>query len=146
MKIAISAAHLKQLALELALHAGKVLFGGGAADTLLFGDRFPFRYMTDDYGLRCYAAFPGCSAETEASFETVAFLAGKLNELGLSHVLVLESGDGKLARTILETSGSDAEILTLDSLQSVTRAQCESGASYLGIMAANLAVLKTALG
>ena len=58
--------------------------------TLLFGDRFPFRYLVEDYGLDYYAAFPGCSAETEASFETVAFLAGKVQELDLPAVLAID--------------------------------------------------------
>ena len=114
--------------------------------TLLFGDRFPFRYLADDYGLDYYAAFAGCSAETEASFETVAFLARKLDELGLSAVLTIESGDGKLARTIVESSSAaSARILRLDSLQSTTAQELAAGASYLGAMESNLEVLKRAL-
>jgi len=115
-------------------------------NTLLFGDRFPFRYLTDDYGLRYYAAFVGCSAETEASFETVIFLANKLDELGLNAVLTLESGDGRLARTIVEaTASKSARILQMDSLQSTTLRDAENGASYLDAMASNLDVLKQAL-
>ncbi|MBR6331659.1 MAG: zinc ABC transporter substrate-binding protein, partial [Dehalococcoidales bacterium] len=71
---------------------------------LLFGDRFPFRYLADNYGLTCYAAFSGCSAETEASFETIAYLAGVLDSEDLSYVMTLEGSDGKIARTIIETS------------------------------------------
>ena len=116
-------------------------------DTLLFGDRFPFRYLADDYGLRCYAAFPGCSAETEASFETVIFLADKLDELGLGTVMTLEGSDGKLARTIADTAKSeDIAILSMDSMQSVTAKDIQAGASYLSIMEKNLAVLRQALG
>ena len=110
--------------------------------TLLFGDRFPFRYLADDYGLDAYAAFNGCSAETEASFETIAFLAGKVDALGLSAVLTLETGDGRIARTIVETTREkSAQILRLDSLQSTTA----QGKTYLGAMEENLAVLRQAL-
>lgn len=114
--------------------------------TLLFGDRFPFRYLTDDYGLSYYAAFVGCSAETEASFETVAFLAGKVDELGLSSVLTLEGTDHKIAETIVSTtSAKSARILSMDSMQSTTSADVKNGASYLSIMEQNLEVLKEAL-
>lgn len=114
--------------------------------TLLFGDRFPFRYMVDDYGLDYYAAFVGCSAETEASFETVVFLAGKVDELGLGSVLTIESSDGKIAKTIIDnTRSKDQQVLTLDSMQSTTSEDVEKGASYLAIMKSNLEVLKAAL-
>ncbi len=84
-------------------------------NTLIFGDRFPFRYLVDDYGLDYYAAFVGCSAETEASFETVIFLSKKVDELGLNSVLKIESGDGKIARTIIQnTKKKNAKVLTLD--------------------------------
>lgn len=114
-------------------------------DTLLFGDRFPFRYLTDDYGLQYYAAFSGCSAETEASFETVIFLANKLDELGLHTVMTLEGSDGKLAQTIISTAKADADILCLDSMQSTTKMDVQEGAKYLAIMEKNLDVLAQAL-
>ena len=114
--------------------------------TILFGDRFPFRYLVDDYGLDYYAAFVGCSAETEASFETVIFLAKKVDELGLNSVLIIESGDGKIARTIIQnTKKKNAKVLTLDSIQSTTSKQAASGTTYLSIMEANLAILSEAL-
>ncbi|MBR0376327.1 MAG: zinc ABC transporter substrate-binding protein, partial [Firmicutes bacterium] len=114
--------------------------------TLLFGDRFPFRYLVDDYGLSYYAAFVGCSAETEASFETVTFLARKVDELSLSAVITIEGNDHKIAETIIQnTAAKDQQILTLDSLQSVTAEEVQSGASYLSIMESNLEVLKLAL-
>ncbi len=115
--------------------------------TLLFGDRFPFRYLADDYALDYYAAFVGCSAETEASFETIIFLAGKLDELGLPAVLQIESADGSIARTVVEnTRSKDQQILTMDSMQSTTAKDVAAGASYLSIMEQNLDVLKAALG
>ena len=115
--------------------------------TLLFGDRFPFRYLADDYGLSYYAAFSGCSAETEASFETVVFLASKLDELHLPAILQLESANGTMAETIRKATQSQGQaILTLDSLQSVTAEQIKSGTTYLGVMEHNLTVLRQALG
>ncbi len=115
-------------------------------DTLLFGDRFPFRYMTEDYDLNYYAAFIGCSAETEASFETIMFLAGKVDELSLNTVLTIEGPDHSIAETIVEnTADGDQQILSLDSMQSVTAEDVSNGASYLDIMRNNLEVLRSAL-
>ena len=117
-----------------------------AVKTVLFGDRFPFRYLTDDYGLDYYAAFVGCSAETEASFETIVFLADKVDSLGLKSVLTIEGADHKIADTIVQnTKTKDQQILTMDSMQSTTSKDVEEGASYLQIMKDNLAVLSEAL-
>ena len=114
--------------------------------TLLFGDRFPFRYLVEDYGLSYYAAFVGCSAETEASFETVAFLAQKVDELSLSAVLTIEGTDHRIAETVVQnTRSKDQRILTMDSLQSVTAKDVGNGATYLSLMEKNLSVLKDAL-
>ena len=116
-------------------------------NTILFGDRFPFRYLTDDYGLNYYAAFVGCSAETEASFETIIFLAGKVDELGLGAICTIENSDQKIANTIKEnTKTGDQEILTLNSLQSITSKEVQEGACYYSTMKDNLEVLKKALG
>lgn len=114
--------------------------------TLLFADRFPFRYLADDYGLTYYAAFSGCSAETEASFETVAFLAGKVDELALPCVLIIEGANHGIAETVISsTARKNQEVLVLDSMQSVTAADVAAGASYLSIMEQNLETLKAAL-
>lgn len=114
--------------------------------TLLFGDRFPFRYMVDDYGLSYYAAFAGCSAESEASFETISFLAKKIDELGLKYVMTIEKSDQKIAKTIIEnTQNKNQSILTLDSMQSTTSADVANGMTYLSIMEGNLNILKEAL-
>lgn len=114
--------------------------------TVLFGDRFPFRYLVDDYGLSYYAAFVGCSAETEASFETISFLAQKMDELKLPAVLTIEGDNHKIAETINgNTKAQSAEILTMDSMQATTSKDVENGANYLDIMTKNLDVLKTAL-
>ena len=118
----------------------------GSKNTILFGDRFPFRYLVDDYGIDYFAAFVGCSAETEASFETVIFLAKQVDELGLNYVLKIESGDGKIARTIIQnTKNKNARVLTLDSIQSTTAKQAAAGTTYLKIMEENLKVLEEAL-
>ena len=115
--------------------------------TILFGDRFPFRYLVDDYGIKYFAAFVGCSAESEASFETVTFLAGKMDSLQLPAIFTIDGSDGKIARTVLEASKNSkgAEILTLNSMQSVTDDQIKAGVSYLSIMRSNLEILKKAL-
>ena len=113
-------------------------------DTLLFADRFPFRYLIDDYNLNYYAAFAGCSAETEASFDTVVFLAGKVDELGLNVVITIDSGDQAIAKTIIEnTSSKNQQILVMDSMQST---KTSDNRSYVEIMESNLEVLEKALG
>ena len=114
--------------------------------TLLFGDRFPFRYMTEDYGLDYYAAFIGCSAESEASFETIMFLANKVDELELPAIMQIETSDGSIAETIKQnTRKKDQDILTLDSMQNVTKEKIDEGEKYLSIMEGNLDILKEAL-
>lgn len=115
----------------------------GDDPVLLFGDRFPFRYMIEDYDLDYYAAFIGCSAETEASFETVTFLAKKVDALGLKTVFTIENSDQKIAKTIIEnTKAKDQKILVLDSMQSVTGESVQNGIDYLSIMRKNLDTLK----
>ena len=117
-----------------------------AQKTLLFGDRFPFRYLTDDYGLTYYAAFVGCSAETEASFETIMFLANKVDELSLPAVMTIEGNDHKIAETIVEnTITKDQMILTMDSMQSTTSEDVKGGTTYLSVMENNLSVMTEAL-
>ena len=118
-----------------------------ARKTLLFADRYPFRYMANDYGLTCFAAFSGCSAETEASFKTIAFLARKVDECKLRFVLVLENRQHRIAETVVRTAKSKGVgILTLDSLQATTSRDAANGKSYLNVMEMNLAILKKALG
>jgi zinc transport system substrate-binding protein len=124
----------------------KATVAESSSKTLLFGDRFPFRYFTDEYGLEYYAAFPGCSAETEASFETVVYLAGKVDEKSLSTIYVIENSDGRVADAIRRnTSGKNQEIITLNSMQSVSDKDIAAGASYLGIMEENLKALMKGL-
>lgn len=114
--------------------------------TLVFADRFPFRYMIQDYGLDYFAAFSGCSAETEASFQTVRFLVNKVDGLDLNDVFVLESSDKKIARTVIDNSArKNRGIITLDSMQSISKKDLDQGKTYLGIMESNLVQLKKGL-
>lgn len=111
-------------------------------NTLIFGDRFPFRYLVDDYNLNYYAAFVGCSTESEASFNTITFLAKKLDELGLTSILTIEGNNHKIAETIIKnTENKNQEILILNSMQG----SILEGDTYLSIMEKNLEVLKKAL-
>ena len=120
--------------------------GEADKDTLVFADRFPFRYLTDDYGLEYYAAFPGCEAETEASFETITFLAGKVDELGLPCVLTIDGSDQKIAKTVVSnTKKQNQRILSMNSMQSVTVEEMGNGATYLTVMEKNREVLEAAL-
>lgn len=113
---------------------------------LIFADRYPFRYLCDEYGLTAYAAFDGCSAESEASFETAAELTDMIDEYGVRYVLVIDGSDKKLAETVISgTDTKDQEILTVDSLQSTTLKDAENGAEYISAMEKNLEVLKKAL-
>lgn len=113
---------------------------------VLFGDRFPFRYLVEDYGISYFAAFVGCSAETEASFATIAFLAKKVDEHGLNTVLTLEKSDKKIAKTIVKNSKlKNQKIEEMDSLQSMSNKDLQRGKTYLSTMQKNLEVLKSAL-
>ena len=120
------------------------LFANGGE--IVVADRFPFRYLADDYALNYYAAFVGCSAETEASFETISFLAKKADELKLPCVLTIEGKNHKIAETIVKNTAQKSQrILTMDSMQSTTSKDVASGTTYFSVMEKNLAVLKEAL-
>jgi len=115
-------------------------------NTIVCADRFPFRYLVDEFDLEYYAAFVGCSAESEASFETIDFLSKKIDELNLKSVFVIENSDEKIANTVIDnTKNKDAEILVLDSMQSVTEKDIENGKTYKGIMEENYKLLEKAL-
>ena len=115
-------------------------------NTIVVADRFPFRYLVDEYNINYYAAFSGCSTETQASFETVIFLSDKLEENKLGAVIVTESSDGAVANTVISnTSDKTQKVLSLNSMQSVTAKDVENNVTYLGIMQENLNVLKEAL-
>ena len=114
--------------------------------TIVFGDRFPFRYLCDDYGLDYFAAFVGCSAETEASFETIAFLVNKTDELGVNTIFTIENSDGKIAQAIISNSkNKDQKTAVLNSLQSVSANDIENGTTYISMMEDNCETLKAAI-
>lgn len=139
-----AAAYTKQLATLDAEY--KAVVKSAKKNTVLFGDRYPFRYLTDDYDLKYYAAFVGCSAESEASFETIIFLANKVDELGLNAVLTIEKSDKKIAKTVVNsTKNKNQQVLEMDSLQSITTKEIKEGRNYLSAMKKNLEVLKKAL-
>ena len=121
------------------------LFDSSTIKTLIFGDRFPFRYFVDDYGLDYYAAFIGCSAETEASFETIVFLSDKANELDSKTIFTIEGSDRTIAQTIINTSGRVMNIAELNSIQSVSDDDIKNGVTYLSLMENNYNVLSEAL-
>lgn len=122
------------------------MISSSSRDTVLFADRFPFRYFVDDYNLTYYAAFSGCSAETEASFETIAFLAGKVDELDLDIVLTVEGTTHKIAETVVSvTATQDQTILAVNAMETVSADDIQAGASYISIMQENLEIFKAAL-
>jgi len=124
----------------------RTMLDAASVKTLVFGDRFPFRYFTDDYGLDYYAAFVGCSAETEASFETITFLADKIDELNAGTIFVIENSDHSIADGIIRnTRNKNQNIAELNSLQSVTSDMVKNGTTYLGLMQANYETLGEAL-
>lgn len=115
-------------------------------NTMVFGDRFPLRYFVDDYKINYYAAFAGCSAETEASFKTIAFLARKVDEYKLNSIFTIETSDGKIARTIKNnTKSRNQKILKFNSMQSITSKDIKNKVTYLSVMEDNLKVLKQGL-
>ena len=122
------------------------LIANAKYNAILVADRFPFRYLCEDYGLTPYAAFSGCSTESQASMGTIATLAGYLDELGMNTVLVTESSDRSTAQAVINSSNNkDCGIAALDSMQSVTASRVQDGVTYLGIMRENLTVLQGAL-
>lgn len=124
----------------------KEMVNSSIRKTVLFGDRFPLRYLVDDYGLDYYAAFVGCSAETEASFETIAFLSKKTDELKLPCVLTIEDANHKIAQTVVaNTYKKNQKIITMDSMQATTLSDVKNGVTYISVMEKNLKALREAL-
>ena len=116
---------------------------GAKRKTFIFGDRFPFRYFADAYGLSYYAAFPGCSTETECSAATVAFLINKVRAEKIPVVFYIELSNEKIADTICEETG--AKKLLLHAVHNVSKRDFEGGASYYGLMSQNIKNLREAL-
>ena len=116
---------------------------GGVRKTLVFGDRYPFLYFAKEYGLTCYAAFPGCSAETEPLPSTVAFLIDEVKRDNIPVVLHLEMSNTGVADTICESTG--AETMLFHSCHNVSKDEFSAEVTYLSLMENNLEVLKKAL-
>ncbi len=127
--------------------------------TIIFADRFPFLYMTEDYGVESVAAFPGCSTDTDASFETVVELSEKVKELDKKTILVLENSDRTVANAVIDASGNqNIQITVMNSCQSIAPKSVQDaetkkiqgkdladGADYLDIMTKNLDAFRAAL-
>lgn len=112
--------------------------------TLVFGDRFPLRYFVEEYGLDYYAAFPGCSANTEASAATIAFLIDKVKENNIKTVFKIELSNSNIANTIAKAN--DAKVKTFYSMHNITKEDFDNGETYCSLMQRNLDSLKEALG
>ncbi len=123
--------------------AFQAVVDNAARKTIVFGDRFPFRYFADAYGLTYFAAFPGCSTETEASAGTIAFLIDKIKAEQLPVVFHIELSNEKMADSIAEATG--AKKLLLHACHNISKADFERGATYLELMNGNVAALKEAL-
>ncbi len=136
-----AAAYNKQLAALETQYAETI--AGAKRKVLLFADRFPFRYLQRDYDLECYAAFSGCSAETEASFDTLAMLVQTTKDKALPYILMIEGSDSAVAQSVSAQTG--AEIRVLNSCQSVSADDIKNGVTYLSVMESNLDVLKEVL-
>lgn len=119
------------------------LFNNANSKTLIFGDRFPFRYFVEDYKLNYYAAFPGCSSETEPSTATVAFLIDKVKEESINTIFYIEFSNHNIADTIAEST--NAKTAMLHSCHNVSLEDIENNASYYSIMENNYNTLKGAL-
>ncbi len=127
-------------------HQYQHVIKNASTKTLLFADRFPFRYLLDDYHLKYYAAFPGCSADVEASFYTITFLENKIDELKLTSIFIIDQTNLKIAQTVKDnTQKKNQKILYLDSLQSVNDKKIKNGYSYLSAMKHNLKMLREAI-
>ena len=110
---------------------------------LVFGDRFPFRYFVDDYGLKYYAAFKGCSEAVEASAKTITFLINKIKEDNIPAVLTIELSNGKIAKEI--ASETNVKIKVLNSAHNISENDFKNGKTYLDIMKENASVLNEVL-
>ncbi len=116
----------------------------GTRRTLVFADRFPFRHFTEDYGLHAETAYAGCDHSAEPSAATIAALADTVKAQSIPVVLYIEFSNQKLADTVCEATGAEKRLF--HSCHNVTKAELESGVTYLSLMTQNLTVLKEALG
>ena len=134
-------AYVKELAsLDSDFHA---MMQTAKRGTVVFAERFPFRYLCDDLGLRYYAALPGCSSNEEVSLSTVSYLIDRVRDEQLPYIFTIEFSDGRIAHTIADATGCG--VLELHSCHNVSRADFEAGITYLDLMRQNLANLQKAV-
>ncbi|MGN1345827.1 MAG: metal ABC transporter substrate-binding protein [Eubacteriales bacterium] len=119
------------------------IVAGAKRNLVVFADRFPFRYFTEEYGLDYRAAFSGCSSSVEPSLATVNSLVEQVNEYALPAVLVIEFSDRKTADAVARETGCD--VLEFHSAHNVSRADFDAGITYADLMQRNAEVLKLAL-
>lgn len=113
---------------------------------IVVADRFPFKYLTDEYGIECFAAFPGCSADTDASPDTIIKLSKAVDEHNLKYIAVTENTSGKTAQAVINNTGNkNQQTVVIDSMQSVSLKDIENGATYIGIMKQNFEAMKKLL-
>lgn len=110
---------------------------------MIFGDRFPFRYFADEYGLEYYAAFPGCAGDTEPSAATMAFLIEKVREEKVPAVLKMELSNDDIANAVAEATGTEVKVLY--SCHNLSADDFENGETYLSMMQKNVETLKEVL-
>ena len=110
---------------------------------LIFGDRFPFRYLAEEYGLDYYAAFSGCASDTEPSAATMAFLINKVKEEKVPMVLKMELSNDNIAKAIAEATGTDVKVFY--SCHNLTAQEFKDGETYLSMMEKNVETLKEVL-
>ena len=121
----------------------KNIVNNGIRKEIIIGDRFPFRYFTDEYNLSYYAAFPGCSEQTEASAKTISFLIDKVKNDNIPVVFHIELSKGNIAKTISEETG--AKVLEFNSAHNISQKDFDRGVTYIDIMNNNIKALKEAL-
>lgn len=145
----LDAAHAQDYAAGAEDYAGQLealdgefrtFFDGVTDKTIVFGDRFPLRYFAEEYGLNYYAAFPGCSTQTEPSAATVAFLTDKVRQEGISTVWYIEFSNHLVADSIAEAAGADTALF--HTCHNVSAEDLESGATYISLMEGNLERLR----
>lgn len=125
----------------------KKTFDIDGGKVIVLADRNPFKYLFNDYGIKYFAAFGGCSAESEASFEKIAGLSKEIDNYKLRYVFKLEGNKDKLAKAVIDnTKTKDMKILSIDSMQSINQNDIKNGVNYIGIMEKNLEVFKEAVG
>lgn len=115
-------------------------FAGVEDRTMVFGDRFPLRYFAEEFDIDYYAAFPGCSTQTEPSAATIAFLTDKVREEQIPTVWYIEFSNHLVADSIAEATGTQTALF--HTCHNVSAEDLEAGATYVSLMERNLETLR----